>query len=784
MSILNSLLNLIILGNIKICSLNIFKKKFAISSKRLYNSISYFFRGVYFYMENNTIRIEGTVEEVLFQNTTNGFVVLDLSTENDLITVVGELGEIKDGEKLIVDGTYSTHSKFGTQFKATYCERKLPDTSESIEKYLASGIIKGIGVSTAKRIVNIFGDNTFNIIENEPERLLEIKGITKNKALKISKEFRHIFNLKMVVQYLMKFGLSSSVAMKSFRKWDFQTLEKIKDNPYILCSEGINVPFNSVEPIAQDCGIEHNSYKRILAGFEYVLMLANLDGHTCLPLNIFTRLSCSRLSINNEDFQKSLLKAIDNNSIYIYTDTFGKDYVYSKQYYNAETYIAKKISNMITSHVSKNTDYTQLIEYIEEHSNIIYGKEQKRAINMALNSPFMILTGGPGTGKTTTLKAMITIFETQRLKIKITAPTGRAAKRISEVTGYDTLTIHRLLEVTFDSDGNQTFAHNEDNPLNCNVLIVDETSMVDSLLMENLLRAVRNSCKIILVGDSNQLPSVSAGNILKDLISSNQLDVVVLDEIFRQAQESAIIMNAHKILGGNYPNVLQKDSDFFFLQRLTPISAQDTIIELWKDRLPKAYKYNPIEDIQILTSSKKGNLGTVNLNKLMQEAINPHVKGKKEFKNLNYTFRVGDKVMQIKNNYNVIWQKDGYSGSGIFNGDIGIIEDISSNTITINFDGRIVIYESELVDQLELAYSITIHKSQGSEFDVVIMPMLNNFNMLSYRNLLYTGVTRAKKLLVIVGSVKELYRMVDNNRQILRHTCLKDMITNEISKDE
>lgn len=734
-------------------------------------------------MENNTIRIEGTVEEVLYLNSTNGYIVLDLSTENDLITVVGELGEIKEGERLIVDGMYSTHSKFGTQFKATYCERKLPDTSESIEKYLASGIIKGIGVSTAKKIVDTFGDNTFNIIENEPERLLEIKGITKNKALKISKEFRHIFNLRMVVEYLMKFGLNSSIAMKTFRKWSFQTLERIKDNPYILCSEGINVPFNSVEPIAKDCGIEHNSHKRILAGFDYVLMLANLDGHTCLPLNMFTRLSCNRLAINNEDFNKSLLKAIEDKNVYIYTDILKKEYIYSKQYYNAEKFIAKKISNMVMSSTSKNLDYSSVIECIEEHSNITYGKEQKKAINMALNSNFMILTGGPGTGKTTTLKAMITIFETQNLKIKITAPTGRAAKRISEVTGYDTLTIHRLLEVTFDADGNQTFVHNQDNPLNCNVLIVDETSMVDSLLMENLLKAIKNSCKIILVGDSNQLPSVSAGNILKDLISSNKLDVVVLDEIFRQAQASAIIMNAHKILGGKYPNILQKDSDFFFLQRLAPVSAQDTIIELWKDRLPRAYNYNSIEDIQVLTPSKKGNLGTVNLNKLMQEAINPHIKGKKEIKNLNYTFRTGDKVMQIKNNYNVTWHKDGYSGSGIFNGDIGIIEDISSDTLTINFDGRMVVYESELVDQLELAYSITIHKSQGSEFDVVIMPMLNNFNMLSYRNLLYTGVTRAKKLLVIVGSVKELYKMVDNNRRILRHTCLKDMIINEFKKD-
>jgi exodeoxyribonuclease V alpha subunit len=368
------------------------------------------------------------------------------------------------------------------------------------------------------------------------------------------------------------------------------------------------------------------------------------------------------------------------------------------------------------------------------------------------------------------------MFKNRGLNVSITAPTGRASKRISEVTGYDAVTIHRLLEVTFDKFENTCFNRNETNPLKCNVLIMDETSMVDTLLFEKVLRAVSVHCQVVIVGDSNQLPSVGAGNILKDLIDCNLLNVVTLTEIFRQAQESAIIMNAHRIIRGEYPDILVKDSDFFFLQRLKVDEAISTILDLWKSRLPKAYGYSSIDNIQVLTPSRKGALGTVSLNKLMQEVINPQVAGRTELKNENYTFRQGDKVMQIRNNYDIEWKKDGVEGKGIYNGDIGIITFISRQSIEIDFDGRVVTYNSDILDQLELAYAITIHKSQGSEFDVVIMPMLQNFKMLSYRNLLYTGVTRAKKLLVMVGSVKELENMVNNDRKVLRNSCLKDMI--------
>lgn len=731
-------------------------------------------------MDNKTIRLQGIVEEVIFSNPTNGYIVLDLYTDNDLITVVGELGEVKEGERLIVDGEYTTHAKFGTQFKAVYCERKLPETTDSIERYLASGIIKGIGNSVAKKIVHTFGEDTFYIIENQPERLLEIKGISKKKAIYISKEFRHIFHLKNIVEYLLKFGIGSSVAMKIFRAWDFQSLDKIKDNPYILCGDGINVPFEKVEEMATSCGIKKDSNKRIFAGFECVLNTSAVNGNCCVPYDIFIKLSVKLLHLDRELIEDKCIEAYKEGHIIIFSDSKDNSYIYSNAYYNAEKYIARKVTLMSKLKKLKDIDFTKTIDSLEEVTNITYNEKQREAIGMALNSQFMILTGGPGTGKTTTLNAIITVLKSKGLKVKITAPTGRATKRISEITGYEATTIHRLLEVSFDEDGNQTFNYNEEHQLKCDVIIIDEMSMVDTLLFESVLRATSTFCKIILVGDSDQLPSVSAGNVLKDLISTQLLDVIILDEIFRQAQESAIIMNAHKILKGDYPDILQKDNDFFFLQRLKYSDAQSTILELWKDRLPKAYKYNPLEDIQILSPSRKGALGTVNLNRLVQEAVNPHRSTRNEIKNAVYTFRVGDKVMQIKNNYDKIWSKsDGSHGMGIYNGDMGIIESISNTGICINFDGREVVYESELIDQLELAYAITIHKSQGSEFNAVIMPILNNFQKLCYRNLLYTGITRAKQLLIIVGSSRELFKMVDNNDQLLRYTCLKDMIISD-----
>lgn len=734
------------------------------------------------YMESNIIKLEGTVDDVVYRNPDNGYIVLDLATEDDLVTVVGELGQAVDGEMLVVYGQYVNSAKFGRQFRATHCERELPTTYKSIEKYLSSGIIKGIGESTAKRIVSKFKGNVFDVVENHPERLAQVKGISKNKAIEISTSFKTIFYGQKVYEFLQPFGVSTVVSAKASKKWKLNTLSVVQSNPYALCCDGINLPFETAERIAASLKFKRDCYERVSAGFFDVLSTALSNGHTCLSLNEFWKLSQRKLGIGIKSLETALERATAEDSIVVWKLTDNHEqYVYLKPYYDAEKYIAKKVYSMANYNSNQPNNHTSIIEALERSTGIFYNEQQQQAINMAIDSNFMVLTGGPGTGKTTTLNGIITMLASQGLKVRVTAPTGRATQRVTEVTGYDAMTIHRLLEVVFDEDGNQSFRHNQNNPIQCDAVVVDEMSMVDTLLFASLLRAVSKRCKLILVGDSDQLPSVSAGNVLKDLISSKSVGVVVLDEVFRQAQESAIIMNAHNVIKGEYPNIYLKNNDFFFLQRLNCKSAQDTIVELWKDRLPKTYEYSPLEDIQVLCPSKKGSLGTITLNQLMQEALNPKLPKAREVSNGVYSFRIGDKVMQTKNNYDVTWKKGATEGTGIYNGDIGYITMIDNLNITIDFDGRIVVYEKNLVDQLDLAYAITIHKSQGSEFNAVIMPMLNNFKMLSYRNLLYTGITRAKKLLVVVGSKNELFAMVDNDRKLLRYSNLNYMLQKEFS---
>ena len=726
------------------------------------------------YLESVSIKLEGVVEDVVYYNQSNGYNVLLLSTSTDDVTVVGDLGRVEVGETLIVEGEYTTHAKFGVQFKATYCERKLPTDKFNIERYISN--IKGVGDVTAKRIVDTFGEDTFRILQEEPERLIGIKGITRKKAKSISDGLKNIFAIKNVSAYFSHFGISNAVSMLVFKLWGSMALQKVMDNPYILCREDIGVSFEKAEAVAKDCKLEPTSPKRIVAGGNYILSLANFDGNTCMPINEFLNRLSEKLSLTKSEVQKVILNAIDSNLFVLYSSNDGKEYIYTTEYYSAQKYIAEKLVRMVRLNPNHNMDFTSIIEKKEAQDDIHYNAMQRKAINLALNDNVMVLTGGPGTGKTTTLNGIISIFKDRGLKVKVTAPTGRASKRISDITGYEATTIHRLLEVAFDEYGSTYFVHDDDNPLKCDVVVVDEVSMVDTVLFKSLLMAISLSCKLILVGDSNQLPSVSAGNVLKDIIDSNIVDVVELTEIFRQAQESDIVMNAHNILNGRYPTILKKDKDFFFFQRLNYSVAQSTVIDLWKNRLPKAYNYSPIEDIQVLSPSRKGALGVINLNKAMQEVVNPHLNGDREVKNSIYTFRVGDKVMQIKNNYDIRWTKDGRSGLGIYNGDMGIIEKITSDGLTIDFDGRIVQYDLDTTEQLELAYAVTIHKSQGSEFDVVIIPVLNTFKKLSYRSLLYTAITRAKKLLIIVGSQKELFAMVDNNRTFIRYTNQKDMI--------
>jgi len=728
-------------------------------------------------MEHDIIHIEGTVENVLFKNEANGYIVLDLDAGGELITVVGELGEIESGEGLILEGKYVTHHKFGTQFQAEYCERKLPDTVVNIEKYLSSGAIKGIGPSLARRIVNTFGEKTLDIMENDPHRLSEIKGISHQKCEEIASEARKLFSLRCVMTYLSQFEIKSRVAMKTYQKFGENSMDLIQSNPYILCGDSIELDFKKADAIAHDMRIERNSDKRIIAGMQYVLKMNTTLGHSCLPLDMLLAKTTAALNVSEIDFYDSYNLAVKENELFEYFKN-EREYVFLPDYYYAEQYIADRIKLLRDFTSPEDFNFDAMIDIEEEEHKIKYEKLQRKAITSAISKGLMIMTGGPGTGKTTTLNAIISIFEKQGFNVMLAAPTGRAAKRMSDLTGYDAKTIHRLLEVEFDVGGKQKFKHNENNPLECDVLVVDEMSMVDVLLFESLLRALRLGCKLIMVGDSDQLPSVGAGNLLGDIIASRTITVIELKEIFRQAQQSCIVTNAHKIVSGEYPDLTKKNNDFFFFQRSEYDKAIQLIVDLTKTRLPNAYKYSPMDDIQILTPSRKGVTGSVELNKILQKELNPPDKSKPEYKSYLYTFRVGDKVMQTKNNYDIIWRREDEQGTGIFNGDIGRIVNINkaSMTAVIEFDGRVASYPFDILSQVELAYAITVHKSQGCEFEAVIMPVLGGFEKLYYRNLLYTAVTRARKLLILIGSQEKINSMVDNNRRTRRYTCLKNML--------
>lgn len=729
-------------------------------------------------MADELLHMEGSVENIVYKNEINGYIVLDLDSGGEMVTVVGILGDIEEGEILILEGKYDTHKKYGTQFVAEYCERKLPDNAVNIEKYLASGAIKGIGAGLAKKIVNVFGDNALNIIENNPNRLSEIKGISPKKCKEIAEESRKIFSLRIVASFLAQYEVKAQYAMRFHRRYGTDSMEIMKKNPYILCSDGIDLKFSKADSIANGLDIAKNADCRIIAGIQYVLSANTVNGHSCLPIESLIKIVTAKLDISEKDFFNSYNTAIDDNELFSYIKN-SREYVYLPEYYYAESFIADRIHIMADFSAPEDFDYNALIDIEEQEYNIKYEEKQRQAIMTAVSRNIMVLTGGPGTGKTTTLNAIISILEKKGEKVLLTAPTGRAVKRMSELTDHEAKTIHRLLEVTYSADNRQIFVHNENNPLECDVIIVDEMSMVDCVLFEKLLRALRIGCKLIMVGDFHQLPSVGAGNLLEDIIYSKSVPVAELTEVFRQAQKSCIITNAHKIVSGEYPDISQKNNDFFFFQRTDYEKAVNLIVDLTKRRLPNAYNYSPVDDIQIITPSHKGTVGTDELNKILQEHLNPPAKDKPEYKIFGNIYRTGDKVMQTKNNYTITWNKSNEQGAGIFNGDIGKIINIDYRTQTavIDFDGRIASYPFDLLPQIELAYAITVHKSQGCEFEVVIMPVMSGFEKLCYRNLLYTAVTRAKKLLILIGSEEKIYNMVDNDKRTRRYTCLRDMLT-------
>ena len=736
-----------------------------------------------------TEQIEGTIENILYRNEENGYVVLDLNVGGEPVTVTGELGDVDEGESLSLTGQYVTHPRFGQQFQAESCERKLPNTAESIERYLASGVIKGIGRVLAAKIVEVFGSRTLEIMETDPMRLMEVRGMSRRKCEEVAVEARQIFSLRSVMSYFEGYGIKSRYAMRAYRVWGDQCRDVIERNPYLLCEEEIGMSFKSVESYAHDLHIPRDSQCRVGAGILHLLRHNLTGGHTCLPLDRLCPAAIQFLAINETAFYEAYNNELKEETIVEYKKSDSeREFVYLKEYYDAERYITDRIGVMRDFGIRDTADYNAMIDAAEKSSGMTYASLQKEAIRAALSRGLLILTGGPGTGKTTTLNAIISCFEQQGNRVMIAAPTGRAAKRVSDLTGYDAKTIHRLLEVQFDASGLQRFVHNEENPLACDVLVVDEMSMVDVLLFSHLLRAIRLGCRVILVGDSDQLPSVGAGSLLQTLIQSKCMPVVALKEIFRQAQQSTIVTNAHRIVHGDMPDLLRKDNDFFFFHRTEFDQASDLLIDLVCRRLPAApqYQFSPTKDIQVICPSRRGTLGVVELNKALQARLNPPEANKAQVRSALYEFREGDKVMQTKNNYDITWTKDGENGEGIFNGDIGHILSINRRRgeAVIDFDGRRTVYPILLMDQLELAYAITVHKSQGSEFEAVVIPLLGKFEKLSYRNLLYTAVTRAKRLLIIIGTPQKVEQMVLNNRRTNRYSCLRDMLERSIKPED
>ena len=731
--------------------------------------------------EEEVHQVEGTVERVIFANEANGYVVAELDAAGELVTVCGELGDVDAGECLKLTGDFVTHPRFGQQFRVETCEHKLPNTADSIRRYLASGVIKGIGTSLAGKIVEVFGTRTLEIMENDPMRLMEVRGMSRKKCEEVIAEAKHIFALRGVISYFEGYGIKSRYAMRAYRVWGDKVQHIIADNPYLLCSEEIGLGFRQAENVAREMHIPMESVNRVGAGILHVLRHNLSLGHTCLPLDRLADTTIRFLGVSETAFYDAYQAERRNETIFEYIKSgSAREFVYLREYYDAERFITDRIAVMRDFGVRDDRNFDKMIANAEKRSGMTYAALQKEAIRAALSRGLLILTGGPGTGKTTTLNAIISCFEDEGHQVLIAAPTGRAAKRVSDLTGYDAKTIHRLLEVQFDPDGQQKFTHNAENPLKCDVLVVDEMSMVDVMLFSHLLRAIRLGCKVILVGDSDQLPSVGAGNLLQHLIVSGCMPVVALKEIFRQAQQSLIVTNAHRIVRGELPDLTCKNNDFFFFHRIDFDPAAALLVDLVCRRLPAApqYQFNPVRDIQVICPSRRGTLGVVELNKMLQARLNPPAADKAQVKSPLYEFREGDKVMQTKNNYDITWSKDGENGEGIFNGDIGRIKCINRRRgeAVIDFEGRITVYPTMMMEQLELAYAITVHKSQGSEFEAVVMPLLGKFEKLSYRNLLYTAVTRAKRLLIIIGTPQKIEQMVGNNRRTNRYSCLRDML--------
>lgn len=740
-----------------------------------------------------TMQIEGPLEEVIFRNEQNGYTVGLLDFRGTLVTIVGKLLSANIGENLSLEGEYVNNSKYGYQFSFTSYEVLLPKTLAGIERYLSSGLIKGVGPITAKHIVETFKEETFDIIEMAPTKLAEIKNISMKKALEIGDKFKELKKMQNSIMFLQKYNISTNMAIKIYQIYDVKTIDVVKNNPYRLVEDVDGIGFLTADRIAQSVGIPENSEFRVRAGLIHTMnTTVDRTGNTYLPKEmLFT--SAEKLLeldgvINREKYNDALDSLTLDKTFKLFQHKGSEIVMYSK-YYFYENSVAQKLCLLSQSVVTKQLDLEDEIRHFEEKNNITFHDEQKAAIINAINSGVSVITGGPGTGKTTIVKCIIEILKQNSQEYLLVAPTGRASKRLSDSTGEEAKTIHRALEVAKGSEGGLSrFVYNEKNPLKTNAVIVDEVSMVDVALMSSLCKALPRDCKLVLVGDKDQLPSVGAGNVLGDILKSSVVTVSMLTKIYRQAENSLIITNAHLINGGKMPVIDNSSKDFFFEEKLELDSIKNSIVDMVTTRLPKFTGLDS-EQIQVLAPLKAGVCGIDNLNRTLQEKINPPSIKKQEFVVGENIFRVGDKVMQTSNNYNLVWKRmNGFleeEGEGVFNGDIGFIDaiDFQTGETFVTFeDGRHCGYPRTELSQLSLAYAITIHKSQGSEFDVVIIPAIAGPSMILTRNLIYTGVTRAKKMVVIVGEKKNLKRMVSNSYTVQRFTLLKDLLIENNNK--
>ena len=729
------------------------------------------------------LEMEGSVENIVYHNDSNQYTVMELSSGDALVTVVGTFPYISVGEKLHLYGTWTAHATFGEQFKSEAFERSRPETTSAMLKYLSSGAVKGIGAATAGKIIAAFGDDAIDVIENDPERLATIKGITLKKAREISGEMQRVNGIRDLMAFLGSFGVRPEDAVKVWKAYGADSVACIQEDPYRLCSDKIAVEFTVADKLAESLEYDRANVERVKAGVLYVLRHNLLNGHTCLPADKLCTAAAQMLGVSLEDAQAALY-ALCRDFETVCENFSGRDFIFLPKQHRSEVYSADRIRMMLKYPPQSIVGIDREIEEIERSEGIEYAQLQKEAIRAALDKGLLILTGGPGTGKTTTLNAIIRILMEKGEQVFLAAPTGRAAKRMSERTGQEAKTIHRMLQVDWDENDNPVFQRNERNPLECDAVVIDELSMVDAYVFESVLRALPVGCRLILVGDSDQLPSVGAGNVIGDLIASGVFPTVQLSEIFRQSMESLIVTNAHRIVGGEMPVLNVRSSDFFFMPAEDARAVSELVLSLAVTRLPKSYGYSPVADIQVLCPGRKGEIGTIELNKRLRERINPQAKDKPQVSVNGALFRVGDKVMQVKNNYDLPWSRpDGTSGEGVYNGDMGIVTDIdrAAGCMRVLVDDREVLYDFEhAAAELELAYAVTVHKSQGNEFTAVIMPVFPGAPQLSYRNLLYTGITRAKKLLVLVGRRSAVADMVANDRKTRRFSGLMRFLTEKV----